>query len=428
MKFNKDVSEIEKAAKTQSASFLSFKKQILCFDVVALHLSFTIDVMKILYSVQSIRLPLSGVGRYALNLAQGLAERDDLQVEFLAGGERVALPRLDAAAPSMAGSLRRWLPFQPWARRVFHALSSARVAAALRPLQGRYVCHEPSYLLPPYQGPAIASIHDLSFIHYPQYHPADRIDHFKRNLPDTLARASHIITGSDFTRQEIIDQLGVAPERVTRVYHGVDARYAPRSSEDLLPVLTRYGLLGKSYLLVVGTLEPRKNLRTLIEAYCQLPARWQQQFPLVLVGARGWIDNVFMQRLERLQAAGVVIWPGYVSEQDLPLLYAGAHGFAFPSLYEGFGLPALEAMASGVPLLVSACSSLPEVVGRAALCVDTLSEGSLREALQRLMEDEAWRQPAREAGLLQAAWFTWPRCVVETIKVYRQVWQESGLG
>jgi len=383
--------------------------------------------MRVLYSVQAIRPPLSGVGRYALNLAQGLAARADLEVAFFAGRGVVELPELARAAPSKAGRLRRWLPWQPLARRVWHALSSAQAAAALKPLQGRYVFHEPSYLLAPYQGPAIVSIHDLSHIHYPQYHPADRIDHLQRNLPDTLARASHIITGSDFTRQEIIEVLGVVPERVTRVYHGVDARYAPRDQGALAPLLARYGLADKNYLLVVGTLEPRKNLRALVEAYSGLPQAWQQRFPLVLVGARGWIDPGFMQRLERLQASGRVIWPGYVPEQDLPLLYAGAHGFAFPSLYEGFGLPALEAMASGVPLLVSDSSSLPEVVGAAALRIDTQSERALRDGLQRLMEDETLRAQARSAGLQQAARFSWGRCVAETVAVYRQVWNASGL-
>lgn len=384
--------------------------------------------MKILYSVQAIRPPLSGVGRYALNLAQGLAARADLEVEFLAGHRRVGMPTLDTAAPSLPGRLRRWVPFKPLARRALHVLEQAQAKAALRPLQGRYVFHEPSYLLGPYRGPAVVSIHDLSHLHYPQYHPADRVDHFNRNLPDTLARASHVITGSDFTRDEIVRLLGVAPQQVTRVYHGVDPRYAPRGRDELAPLLARYGLADKRYLLVVGTLEPRKNLRALIEAYDQLPLSWQQRYPLLLVGARGWIDRAFMDRLERLQAAGRVIWPGYVPENDLPLLYAGAHGFAFPSLYEGFGLPALEAMASGVPLLVSDASSLPEVVGAAGLRIDTQSDVALREGLQRLMEDEDWRRHCRAAGLEQAASFSWERCVEDTVAVYRQVWRESGLG
>lgn len=384
--------------------------------------------MKILYSVDSIRPPLTGIGRYALNLAQGLAERSDLAVEFFSGHRRVALPTLETAKPGLARTLMPWVPFKPQAKRLYYALRDWRAGAELKSRQGRYVFHEPNYLLGAYQGPSVMTLHDLSHLHYPQHHQAHRISHLQRNLDASLARASHVLTGSDFTRDEIIRLLGIAPERVTRVYHGVDARYAPRTAEQLAPRLARYGLTGKAYLLVVGTLEPRKNLQTLIEAYSELPQAWQQRFPLVLVGSRGWIHSAFMRQLERLQAAGRVIWPGYVAEDDLPWLYAGAHGFAFPSIYEGFGLPPLEAMASGVPVLAGCRSSLPEVVGPAGLTVDTESKQALKEGLQRLLEDEDWRAGARVAGLAQAKRFSWARSVEETVAVYRKVWRESGLG
>lgn len=384
--------------------------------------------MRILFSVESVRPPLTGIGRYALNLAQGLAARNDLSAEFFSGRRRVALPDLDAAKPGLARRLLPWVPFKKQARRLYLALRDQRAGAELKSLHGRYLFHEPNYLLGAYQGPSVLTLHDLSHLHYPQYHQADRVDSLQRNLPVSLARASHVLTGSDFTRDEIIRLLGVAPERVTRVYHGVDPRYAPRSAEQLAPVLACYGLADKRYLLVVGTLEPRKNLQALIEAYSALPPAWQQRFPLVLVGARGWIDSAFMRQLERLQAAGRVIWPGYVPEQDLPLLYAGAHGFAFPSLYEGFGLPPLEAMASGVPVLAGCRSSLPEVVGTAGLSIDTESQQALQDGLRRLLEDEDWRASARSAGLQRARQFSWARSVEETVAVYRKVWRDSGLG
>lgn len=383
--------------------------------------------MKILLSVEVVRAPLTGIGRYALNLAQGLAERDDVEVEFFSGRQRVPLPALETLPPGLARSFKSWVPFKPLARRLYCALRDWRASAQLKQLHGRYVFHEPNYMLGPYQGPSIATVHDLSHLHYPQYQQADRVAHLQRNLPATLERASHVLTGSDFTRDEIIRLLGVAPERVTRVYHGVDPRYAPRSAEQLAPVLARYGLLGKRYLLVVGTLEPRKNLQALIEAYSELPQVWQQRFPLVLVGARGWAESAFMRRLESWVAAGRVIWPGYVPELDLPFLYAGAHGFAFPSIYEGFGLPPLEAMASGVPVLVGCRSSLPEVVGAAGLSINTESNRALKDGLRRLMEDETWRADARVAGLQQAGQFSWERCVEETVAVYRKVWRDSSL-
>jgi alpha-1,3-rhamnosyl/mannosyltransferase len=383
--------------------------------------------MKILYSVQSIHPPLTGVGRYALHLAQGLAARADVDIEFFSGRQRVPLPTQETAKPGWARRLKPWVPCKPLARRAYHRLRNWSAEAQLKRMHGRYVFHEPNYMLGPYQGPSLITVHDLSHIHYPQYHPADRIDYFERNLPASLERADHVFTVSDFVRDEIIQLLNVPAERVTRVYNGVDDRYVPRDRASLAPVLARYGLADKTYLLVVGTLEPRKNLRTLVEAFCQLPQAWQERFPLVLVGSRGWIDGDFIKQLERLSASGRVIWPGYVPEQDLPLLYAGAHGFAFPSIYEGFGLPALEAMACGVPVLVGRRSSLPEVVGDVGLQVDTESVQALKQGLQQLMEDTLWREQAGPAGVERAKLFSWQRCVEETLAVYRQVAKANGL-
>lgn len=383
--------------------------------------------MRILYSVQSIQPPLTGVGRYAYQLARGLEQHPALdELAFFAGHRKVGLPDPAQAAPSLGRRWRDWVPFKPLARRAYHALRDLRAASSLRALGEDYLFHEPNYILGPYRGPSVITIHDLSHLHFPQFHPADRVDYFNRELPASVERAEHIITVSHFVRQEIIKVLGVAPERVSVTYNGVDPRYRPAEAATLAPVLARYGLADLRYLLVVGTLEPRKNLQGLIEAYESLPAAWQQQHPLVLAGARGWGEAAFLSRLERLEQRGRVLRLGYVPEADLPHLYAGASGFAFPSVYEGFGLPALEALACGVPTLVGSRSSLPEVVGEAALVVDTLSHDALRAGLERLMGDEAWRAEARQRGPARAAEFTWARCVEDTVAVYRQAWQAAG--
>jgi alpha-1,3-rhamnosyl/mannosyltransferase len=168
-------------------------------------------------------------------------------------------------------------------------------------------------------------------------------------------------------------------------------------------------------------MEPRKNLARLVRAYASLPATTKARHPLVIVGARGWLNRDLEQTIAPLEASGIVRRLGYVGEDELPQLYAGAHAFAFPSLYEGFGLPVLEAMASGVPVLTSNVSSLPEVAGDAALLADPTDEESLRDGLARLLDDAAWRTNASARGIARARAFPWSRCVEATIEAYRAV-------
>ncbi|HEU4663669.1 MAG TPA: glycosyltransferase family 1 protein, partial [Dokdonella sp.] len=175
----------------------------------------------------------------------------------------------------------------------------------------------------------------------------------------------------------------------------------------------------------VATQEPRKNLARLARAYAALPAALRRRHPLVVVGARGWLNAELERTIAPLESAGDVRRLGYVDESELPLLYSAAHAFAFPSLYEGFGLPVLEALASGVPVLTSTGSSLGEIVrgenGDVALCVDPLDETALREGLSRVLEDRDWRAHVVGAGVARAAGYRWSRCVDETVAVYREV-------
>jgi alpha-1,3-rhamnosyl/mannosyltransferase len=171
--------------------------------------------------------------------------------------------------------------------------------------------------------------------------------------------------------------------------------------------------------LAVSTLEPRKNLPRLLMAYARLPEALRARHPLALVGAKGWLNAELEQHLAPLERTGQLRRLGYVSQEDLPALYAGAHAFAYPSLYEGFGLPLLEAMASGAPALSSRCSSLPEVAGAAALLIDPEDLDALTAGLERLLDDAPWRVQARARGLEQARRFSWERCVEDTVAVYR---------
>ncbi|MOA25446.1 D-inositol 3-phosphate glycosyltransferase [compost metagenome] len=175
------------------------------------------------------------------------------------------------------------------------------------------------------------------------------------------------------------------------------------------------------YSLYVGTIEPRKNIETLLDAYERLPLALRRRWPLILTGYKGWRSEEIHGRIEDAQRAGWARYLGFVPGEDLPLLFAGARLFAFPSLYEGFGLPVLEALSSGVPVVCSNSSSLPEVAGEAALMSEPLDVETLTANLQRGLEDDAWRTMAIASGLRHAATFSWERCARQTIEVYRKV-------
>jgi len=323
----------------------------------------------------------------------------------------------------LAGRVDSWLePF--WERIV----SWSKHSNLDRALAGVNVFHCSDVLLHKPQGvPTVITVHDLSTLLFPELHVQDTVEmhekktHFVRNLADL------IIAVSENTRRDVIEHLGVPPERVHVVYEAAGEHFQPIKDAHTVGTLThRYGLQPNNYILTVGTLEPRKNQIRLVEAFHLLSQRGiTQGLKLVLAGRKGWLyDNLF-QRVTELGLTKDVIFTGVVPDKDLPALMSGALVFAYPSLYEGFGLPVLEAMACGVPVVTSNVSALPEVAGDAALIADPHDVESLAEAMRRLIENESLRTTLRNKGLTQAARFSWKRAAQETLKAYSSVVNES---
>ncbi len=266
--------------------------------------------------------------------------------------------------------------------------------------------------------PLVVTILDLSFLRYPQaFRPGNRF-YLRLFTRVSARRARRVIAISKHTKADITRWLGVPPERIEVVYCGVEGRFHPLPIEEVSAFRREKGL-PEQFLLYVGTLEPRKNLSLLLRAYARLRAAGGNPPPLILAGARGWRCEGLFSQVEELGLRGSVHFPGYISPEELPLWYNAAACFVYPSLYEGFGLPPLEAMACGTPVLSSHAASLPEVVGDAGLLLDPLDEDAWAQELARLLSRPNLQSELAERGLDRARRFHWGRAAEETVHVYR---------
>ena len=387
--------------------------------------------MKLLVNGTPLLTPLTGIGHYTWQLCSQMASQPDIDL-LMAYGMRyergLRMPTHSAAGALQTagyGLLRRLLP-NP--RRIKRAVEQARFAWIERQIRRQdYLYHEPNILPLPYAGPTIITLHDLSCFDHPETHPAERVEIMHRELPPAIERVDHIIVISEATRRAVAQRFGVPDSRMTVTLLAAHPNFTPRPAASLQAALAKLDLQPGGYLLSVGTLEPRKNLTTLFQAYSALPDSLRQRYPLAVVGMPGWHTDQLMSSARQLVERGELRFLGYVDDAVLPLLYAGAAAFAYPSRYEGFGLPPLEAMASGVPVLVSDVTSLPEVVGDAGVRVGPDDVDAMRDGLRRLLEDRDYAAQLAQQGLARAQGFSWEKCARETRAVYDHVLRARGL-
>lgn len=290
--------------------------------------------------------------------------------------------------------------------------------------------HALAYVSPlAWAGPTIVTVLDLSFILYPeQFRPLNRL---YLNLFTRLSvrRAREVIAISESTKRDMVRLLGVDEGKVAVIYCGVDPSFCTRDAAEVEHFRHTRGL-PKRYMLFVGTLEPRKNIIGLLEAYHHLTRRWQpcdgEKPALVIVGAEGWYYDEVYRKVEQLELRPSVHFAGYVPAEELPWWYGAADLFVYPSFYEGFGLPVLEAMACGVPVITSNRSALPEVVGDAGVTVDPDESEPLAHAMHRVLTDGEMREELRRRGLQRAGSFSWERTARETVTRYQRALEQEG--
>ncbi|MFQ6057989.1 MAG: glycosyltransferase family 4 protein [Anaerolineae bacterium] len=373
--------------------------------------------MRVCLDLSPVVYQRAGLGTYAHCLAEGLLALEDKPAltAFYNGDAAHPLPPTLASLPTHALPLAT----RPW--RLLAAFSQQLNVGLDRWLPDCDLFHATEHLLPRLKGArTVLTVHDLIFLLFPEYHLPLNKWFLNRFMPLFVRRADAIIAVSQCTKDDLMHYYAVPSEKITVVYEGVDARFQPVTDPDALARMrARYGL-PERYVLCVSTIEPRKNLATLLEAY-QALREGGSGFKLVIVGRKGWLYEGFFRRLHELGLEGEVVLLGFVPDEDLPALYSAADLFVFPSLYEGFGLPPLEAMACGTPVIASNTSSLPEVVGEAGILIDPHHVGGLVEAMERVLMDEPLRAEMRAKGLERARRFMWGRAAAMTLEVYRSV-------
>jgi len=380
--------------------------------------------------------PLTGIGYYSKCLSQELISADDIELSGVFSNGLLGsrdyenlLKTFDSEDFDHSSYNRKSSIIIPLVRsnqilyRLIKRYRHYKVSSALNSLKDKNtVYHEPNFIPYSYKGPTVITVHDLSYIRYPQTHPKTRIDYMTRYLPQAVNEAGAIMVDSEFVKNEMLDlEFVKEPGRIHVAHLGCDTGFKVRGAEEseLLDVLARYGLNYRSYILAVGTIEPRKNLERLVAAYMALPKEIADSNPLVLVGGQGWKSGSLMELVNKVELPHRVIFTGYIPKQHLRVLTSGALLFCYPSLYEGFGLPVLEAMSSGTPVVTSNTSSLAEVAGDGALLVDPKDVDAINNGLEQVIRNTSLQQMLIDNGLVQASKFSWQKCAAATRTVYK---------
>ncbi len=384
------------------------------------------DPCKVAFNATALLSPLAGIGQYVKYLLMALDDMDDLQVsKFYAGywSRDIRQQGISEAAQNSKLFIRKYVPYFA---QMYRWLQQQRFAAGTHSGQAD-LYHEPNFLAYRFEGPTVLTVHDLSWIRYPHMHPAERVASMNRYFEPSLHRATRIITDSEFVKRELMEVFGINPNIIHPVLLGVEADFRPHTPAETAESLRTHGLQHGKYTLALGTLEPRKNLQLALSAFERLPAELQERFPLVLVGMRGWSNDALEQRMAPLLRSGRIRQLGYLSRADLVKVVAGARCMVYPSVYEGFGLPPLESMACGVPVITSNVSSLPEVVGETGIQISPEDEKGLAMAMQSLLEDATLHANLSQAALMRSSALTWQECARQTRQVYALAMSDVGV-
>ena len=381
--------------------------------------------MRVILNGISTLKPKTGVGHTTANLYRSLIELGSGDAFWLYPGKTIsgAVRRVLSGKPVGAGGQGGTPTGLPLNRQSILSLAKAACREHFR-FAARWhrfdLYHEPNFVPVSTNLPTVITVHDLSVIMHPEWHPTDRVAFHERHFHRGIAAADHVIVVSESVRREVLDTLGLKPDRVTAIPNGIGEQFYPRNADEVIRAQTRLGLPTR-YLLAVGTIEPRKNILMLLRAYCDLPGELRQSCPLVLAGGWGWKSEPERKTFEEVARHRGVIHLGYVDDRDLPALYTGARALLFPSFYEGFGLPPVEMLACGGNVIASAIDVVREVVGSHAKLIDPNDLESWREAMRTAIAEPDLLVEAKHMSVSLARIYTWEAAARRTLGVYHEV-------
>lgn len=361
----------------------------------------------------------TGIGQYTYHLTRnllGLSDKLELVLFCTSLRKSISLQELIPKRSNLVYADYR-LPARV-VQKLWRTIGYPRVESFTGRLD---IFHATNYIAPPQKkGKLVLTVHDVGFARMPGEHPRSTRA-YTNILLEELDRADRVIVVSSFTKNEVIDVFGIQEEKIQVIYNGVAAHFSQIEDKGAIEqVFKKYGIDG-NYILFVGKLEARKNLAGLIEAFRLFKKESKLEHKMVLVGSLGWKAEEILEKLDEYGLQEDVVRLGYVCDEDLPFLMNGADVFLYPSLYEGFGIPVLEAMACGTPVVASNTTSLPEVVGDTGLLVNPTSPGEIAEALTRILVDSALRKTLIMKGLERAASFTWRHAAEQTLRLYKDM-------
>lgn len=378
--------------------------------------------MKVVINAASLASPLTGIGQYTYNLAYELIKNNEIEISLFNGIKLInALPPLleykDERHRIFLKSLIR--DNVPYAHDILRLLRSY-LFNKLITKSSFNIYHDPNYLCYKSDIPTITTVHDLSWIKHPELHPPARVRAMNNYFEKSLANSAHIITDSEFIKSELQSIFNYPKKNISTIMLGVDNKYRPRTEEDCSSVLKNIGLNYKKFILSVGTIEPRKNIKTVLSTYCILPTTIQREYPLVIIGMKGWLEKDNMKSIRNLAKSKKIIFLDYIDDTKLAILFSSAKLLFYPSLYEGFGLPVLESMASGTSVVTSNVSSIPEVIGGDGILHDPLDEDQFSYSIQRIILDPEYRRNYEEKLISRSKEFSWKKCSAQTVNVYKK--------
>ena len=367
--------------------------------------------MKLLVNLSSLNHPLTGIGEYTLNLVKEMLDDDQVQdIKGIRSSRYLDRHQISVLIAALEQGHQTDQPLTRYLKKMSRLKLIARIARkainAYREISFRfyrnmlkhYIYWEPNYICLNHQGVCVPTVHDLSHLICPQFHPKARVKYLKAELPRTLARAKHVIVVSQYTKQSVMEHFDLDDQQITVVPPSVKSEYHPRTASECAQLKKRLGL-PENFILFVGTLEPRKNLQGLLLAYKLLSTELKSQYPLVLSGRKGWLLEDIEQILQPMLDSGEVIWLGYLNSKDLPALYSSATAFTYVSHFEGFGMPIAEAMACGTAVIASDNTAMKEASGGAVCIVSPHSIGSIAQGMRKVLLDSSYRIECETKGL-----------------------------